>query len=462
MAKQVKPKIGLEIHGYLQTNEKLFCRCKAVRHSKKQEIKPNTYICPICTGQPGSKPMLPNAEAIKKLIQISLILNCKINTAEKNKKLVWNRKHYNWPDLPKGYQDTISGAYSVPVSENGGFENIRIRECHLEEDPAAWNPQTGCIDYNRSGLPLVEIVTEPDFKNANEVELWLKQLLLSLSYIKAVDKNAGIKSDVNVSVNNGERVEIKNVSSITDIKNAIEHEIARQSLEKAKRETRRWDSNKGKTILMRTKETQADYRFIPDPDLPIIKLTNKETKEIGNNLPETPNEKLDKLIKKHGINKKQAEILYKNIDLVEFFEKVSEKINPEFALDWVTIELLRVLNYNNTTIEEIDIKVEHFIKLLNLVQKEKITPEQAKKTLNDFYPKSFDAEKKLKGKEKISDKSKLEDIVKKVIKDNNQASQDYQNGEEKSLNFLIGQVMKQTKGRADVKIVKKLIEKKLK
>ncbi|MEM2954927.1 MAG: Asp-tRNA(Asn)/Glu-tRNA(Gln) amidotransferase GatCAB subunit B, partial [Candidatus Nanoarchaeia archaeon] len=221
-------KIGLEIHGYLQTKEKLFCRCKAARHSAKQEIKPNSFVCPICTGQPGCKPMLPNAEAIKKIIQISLLLNCKINTFEKGKKLIWQRKHYDWPDLPKGYQNTLSGPYSVPVGENGEFEGIRIKEIHLEEDSAAWNPETGCIDYNRSGLPLVEIVTEPDFKNEEEVELWLKKLILTLNYIKAIDKNAGLKADVNVSTS-GERVEIKNITSIESIKAAIKYEIERQS-----------------------------------------------------------------------------------------------------------------------------------------------------------------------------------------------------------------------------------------
>ena len=206
-------RIGLEIHGYLATKEKLFCRCRAVRHAAKQEIKPNSFVCPICTGQPGSKPMLPNAQAIRKIIEIALMLNCKINTVEQKKNLAWQRKHYNWPDLPKGYQNTISGAYSVPVAENGTFESIGIREIHLEEDPASWNPETGCIDYNRSGLPLAEIVTEPDFSSAEEVIEWLNKLVLTLSYIKAVDRNAGIKADVNVSIGEqagGKRAEIKN------------------------------------------------------------------------------------------------------------------------------------------------------------------------------------------------------------------------------------------------------------
>ena len=287
-------KIGLEIHGYLQTKEKLFCTCKAEHGLKK--VSPNMNICPICTGYPGSKPMLPNAEAIKKIIQIGLMLGCKIN-----KQFLWQRKHYSWPDLPKGYQTTISGSYSIPVGEKGEFLGIKIREVHLEEDPAKWDPETGCIDYNRSGMPLVEIVTEPDFKSAEQVSLWLKQLILTLSYIKALDKDAGIKSDVNVSTY-GDRIEVKNVNSISSIVEAINYEAKRQEKEKPlKKETRAWLPEKKETVKMRSKEEAADYRFIPEPDLPIIKLEEKEIQQIKSSLPESPAEKLNKLIKKHKL-----------------------------------------------------------------------------------------------------------------------------------------------------------------
>ena len=216
-------KIGLEIHAYLNTTEKLFCACR-VEHGLKHS-KPNMNICPICTGQPGSKPQLPNSEAIKKTIQTGLILNCKINN-----KVMWKRKHYSWPDLPKGFQNTISGVHSIPNAEKGNFFKINIRECHMEEDPAAWNPQTGEVDYNRSGVPLIEIVTEPDFKNSEQVIEWIKQLIITLNYINSIDKKAGIKVDVNVSLPElkGERIEIKNINSLTNIKNAIEYEIERQ------------------------------------------------------------------------------------------------------------------------------------------------------------------------------------------------------------------------------------------
>lgn len=460
----MEAKIGLEIHGYLQTKEKLFCNCKAVRHAAKQNLKQNSFICPICTGQPGCKPMLPNEEAIKKIIEIGLMLNCKINSLPKT--LVWNRKHYSWPDLPKGYQNTISGAYSIPVAEKGIFEKINIRDCHLEEDPASWNPETGCIDYNRSGLPLVEIVTEPDFSSAGQVADWLKELILTLSYIKAVDKNAGIKADVNISTkktNFKERVEIKNLSSIQNIKNAISAEIARQQVESVKRETRRYDEAKNKTILMRTKELAEDYKFIPDPDLPIIKLTELQVKQIKNKLPETPKEKLEKLIKKHKLEKKQAEILYKNFDLVEFFEKLINKLPADFVLPWVTIELSRILNYANKTLEEVNIDPEHFIQLLEAVRKKEMTELKAKQILNEFVPSSYAITTKIKQKEaKITDKKEIEKIVNMVISKNKKAVEDYKQGEKSAFNFLLGEIMKESGKRADFKISAEILKKLLK
>jgi len=448
-------KIGLEVHGYLQTKEKLFCTCKAEHGLKK--VKPNMNICPICTGQPGSKPMLPNEEAVKKIIQIGLMLNCKIN-----KQFLWQRKHYNWPDLPKGYQTTISGSYSIPVGEKGEFEGIRIREVHLEEDPAKWDPLTGCVDYNRSGMPLVEIVTEPDFETSEQVGEWLKQLILTLSYIKSLDKEAGIKSDVNVSLY-GERIEVKNVNSISSIMEAIDYEAERQKIEKPlKKETRAWMAEKKETVKMREKEEAADYRFIPEPDLPIIKLTEKQINVIKKTIPESPRQKLEKIIKKHKINKKEAEVLTKNLELVEFFEKVSEKIPPDFALPWITIELLRVLNYNKKSLDEVDINPEHFIELLQLVKDKKITELKAKSILNDFIPKSFSPKKLAQSSERITDKTELEKIIKTVMEKNKKAVDDFKAGKQESLNFLMGEVMKESQRRADYKTAMEVLKEKLK
>jgi aspartyl-tRNA(Asn)/glutamyl-tRNA(Gln) amidotransferase subunit B len=455
-------KIGLEIHGYLITDEKLFCRCPT---NYKNE-NPNTNICPICTGQPGSKPMLPNFEALKKVIAISLMLGCRINS-----NIIWQRKHYDWPDLPKGYQDTTSGAYSIPVAENGEYLGIRIHHTHLEEDPARWDPENGNVDYNRCGMPLIEIVTDPDFKSAKEVREWLNQLLILLSYAKSVDADAGIKADVNVSVNvsgkQGDRVEVKNINSVYSIEKAIEFEISRQtsllkSGEKVKRETRTFIDAKKETVAMRSKEEAEDYRFIPDPDLPIIEIKKELSEEIRKSLPELPHLKVERFVKQHKLDEKAAKVLSQNKELADFFEKVAEKANPELASYWVTIELLRVLNWNKKDLHEVDIKPEHFIELLKLIEKKEITELAAKQMLNKFVPKSFSPLTRLKSAEIIDDKKELEKICKNIISRNKQAVSDYKAGNEKALFFLMGEVMKETNKRADSKIVSEILRKLLK
>ncbi len=447
-------KIGLEIHGYLTTKEKLFCNCK--NEHKNKEAKPNTFICPTCTGQPGSKPMLPNEEAIKKLVQIGLMLNCKIN--HEPEKLIWWRKHYNWPDLPKGYQNTISGTYANPVGVKGNFLGIGITEVHLEEDPAAWDPETGEIDYNRSGAPLVEIVTDPDFKSAEQVAEWLKQMTLTMSYIKALDSDAGIKADVNISTT-GERVEIKNMNSISEIIKAIAYEIKRQEKEQVKnKETRQWNSAKGQTIKMREKESHADYRFIKEPDLPVINLKKAEVELIKKALPESPMEKLEKIIKKHKISDYDAKVLTANLEIVEMFEKIVEKVSPKMAVQWVTVELLGMLNYNKKTLNEVKINPEHLVSLIKSTEDKKITELKAKDILRSWNKGSKALD--VRSQEAISNTKEIEAFVEQAIKQNEKAWQDYKAGNVQALNFLIGAVMKLSNKRADYQTAKKLIEKK--
>ncbi|MEX0932744.1 MAG: Asp-tRNA(Asn)/Glu-tRNA(Gln) amidotransferase subunit GatB [Candidatus Pacearchaeota archaeon] len=452
-------KIGLEIHGYLKTKEKLFCSCNSTHGSKIS--KPNTNICPICTGQPGAKLMLPNKKAIRKGIQIALILGCKINP-----KVAWQRKHYSWPDLPKGYQNTISGSHVIPFCENGNFQNIKITEAHLEEDPAAWNPKTGEIDYNKSGYPLIEIVTEPDFINSKQVIRWMKQLVETLTYMKIIDRTLGVKADVNVSIPElkGERVEIKNINSLKNIERAIEYEISRQSKpgELAKKlETRMFDEISGKTMKMRDKELAEDYRFISEPDLPVLKVDKKEIDKEKKSLPERPQEKIKGIIKKHKIEKKHAEILTTNLDLVEFFEQIIKKVEPKLASRWVTGELLRVLNYSKKELHEVSIQTNHFIELLKLIERKTITELKAKEILNEFIPKSFSPKEKAKSSKKISSKSEIKKIAKEVIRKNPKAAEDYKQGKKESINFLIGQVMKISNKRADFKVAKEIIEKEI-
>lgn len=443
--------IGLEVHTYLRTSEKLFCRCIA---SRERGLKENTHICPVCTGQPGAKPMAPHVDAVHKAVQIGLMLGCSIN-----ERLTWMRKHYDWPDLPKGYQMTMSGAHATPLGVKGTFSGIPISSMHLEEDPASWDPKTGCIDYNRSGLPLVEIVTAPAFHFSAEVVEWLGKLVHALSYLAVADSNAGIKVDVNVNIpGKTERVEIKNITSLEAIGAAIEYELERQSKEGSVRETRRYDEAKGKTFSMRRKEQEADYRFIPDPDLGDVVLASTLIRSLRAALPELPEQKLTKLVKKYHVGQKDAEVLAQHIDIVHFFEQVADKIEGTFVVPWVTGELMRVLKWNKTTLAQVDLKVEHFVTLLKLIKSKKITELQAKKILNDFIPKSFDPSR---AKGKIDDKKELEGIVRGVITRNAKAVGDYQKGDVKALNFLIGEVMKASERRADYKLARSLLEKAL-
>ncbi|MBI5148571.1 Asp-tRNA(Asn)/Glu-tRNA(Gln) amidotransferase subunit GatB [Candidatus Pacearchaeota archaeon] len=452
-------KIGLEIHGYLVTKEKLFCENK----TDYKQVKPNTNICPICCGYPGARPMLPNETAVGKVIEIALMLGCKISQLP----LIWQRKHYDWPDLPKGYQETVSGAYSVPVGSEGKFLGIGIREVHIEEDPARWDPETGRVDFNRSGLPLVEIVTEPDFKTSESVREWLHQIIITLSYIKALDKDAGIKADVNVSVGQ-ERVEIKNINSIYSIVQAIEAETKRQIEEikkgkQIKRETRAYNEKRKTTLLMREKEEQADYRFIPDPDLPILFINRQLVEEIQKKLPELPHLKAERFKKEHDVQEKVAKVLSSNKELAEFYEKVVKlSVDKKLTSYWVTIELLRVLNWNKKSLPEVQIKPEHFAELLKLIEEKKITEAAAKQMLNEFVPKSFSPSDKLKKVERISDEGEIKKVCEEILKKEKKAVEDYKQGEEKALNFLIGQVMKETRGRADITKVKEILLKLIK
>ncbi len=452
-------KIGLEIHGYISTNKKLFCDCKSEHGAK--HASPNSNICPICTAQPGAKPMLPNSKALDNAIKIALILGCKIN-----EKIIWQRKHYDWPDLPKGYQNTFSGTHAIPNGEKGNFLGIKIREVHLEEDPAAWNPKTGEIDYNRSGSPLIEIVTEPEFTNSKQVAEWLKELISALSYIKTIDKTSGLKADVNVSIKGGERIEIKNVNSLNNIKNAIEYEIKRQQKEIPKeQETRRYDESKGITMKMRSKEQAQDYRFISDPDLPAIKIKKSRISKIKSLLPETPKTKLEKLIKKYKIPERYAKILTKKIEIVEFFEKIIEHTSDKkLATRWVIIELLNILNYNKKELDhpDVQIKPEHFIELLKMIEKKQITELKSQEILRTWIPKSSSPKSAAKKHKTISNKDEIEKLADKVISENKKAVQDYKSGKTWAINFLVGQIMKLTNKRADFNLAKKILEEKLK
>jgi len=455
----IKIKCGLEIHGYInvENKTKLFCNCAI-----EEDAKPNTNICPICTAMPGSKPMLPNKQAVDKIIAIALILGCKIN-----KRLLFQRKHYSWPDLPAGFQKTMSGSYSVPVGENGEFLGIGIEEVHLEEDPAKWDPLTGNVDYNRSGFPLVEIVTKPDFKSSKQVREWLKSLITTLNYIKAIDKNSGVKADTNVSIGpNFNRVEVKNVNSFKNIVKTIEYEILRQEREISegktiKQQTRAFNEEHGTTVFMRLKETAADYMFIPEPDLPVIKLTEDEIKKIKQKLPERPDEKIKRFLAKYKIKKEDSFVICSDILLSELFEKTAKKINPMLAARWLRFELLRVLNYNKKELSETKINEKHIIDLLKLVENKKITETTAQKILENLAEKLFNVNSYVKEHKLrvISAVKELEKLCKDIIRQHEKVVSDYKKGRKEALNFLVGQVMRATKGKASPKELKEIFTK---
>ncbi len=453
-------KIGLEVHVYIdvsQTRQKLFCTCQV-----NPTAPPNTTICPRCTGQPGSKPMLPNREAVEKVLKTALMLNCRLN-----KDLIWQRKHYDWPDMPHGYQKTMSGSYAVPVGETGEFLSIGIRECHLEEDPARWDPVSGCVDYNRSGYPLIEIVTEPDFQSTEQVRDWLRKLMTTLSYVKAVDREMGIKCDVNVSVApNFWRVEIKNVNSFKSIIKAIEYEAKRQEQEikqgkRIEQQTRAWVDEEGVTKFMRSKEQALDYMFIPDPDLPVVEVSKELLDHIKAELPEKPAEKIKKMMQQ-GVPKETAEIIAADLALANLFEKLAMKIDPMLAAKWMRKELLHIINLSEKEVEEIEKHETYLIELLELLKKKEITEEIGRKILEElvqaqkpFSPKKYVEQKGLKA---IGGAAELENYCLDVIKKFPNAVSDYKSGRQESLDFLVGQVMKLTKGKAKPQEVKEMFK----
>ncbi len=444
-------KVGLEIHGYLRTEQKLFCTCEIDRTAE-----PNTTICPVCTSQPGARPMLPNKEAVDTIIAIALMLGCRLN-----KTLMFQRKHYSWPDLPSGYQRTMSGSYSLPVGTDGEFLGIGIEEVHLEEDPAAWDPNTGLVDYNRSGYPLVEIVTKPDFSSPDQLREWLKRLITTLSYVKALDKDAGIKSDVNVSIApDFRRVEIKNVNSFRSIVRAVEYEAHRQKSEKVKKQhTRAWDDKVGATVFMRDKETAEDYMFIPEPDLPVIHVDDRWRKTIESSLPEPPSAKRKRYLKL-GLDEIHAESISSDLALADIFETAAEEVDPVLAAKWVKREVVRVANYNKIDSEDLNLDRAQFTKLLSMVEAKRITEKVAKEFLERLVKKSFDVEKEVKklGLESVRDAAQIERWCEESIRENPKVVDDVKSGKENAVNFLVGRVMRKSRGTASPEEVKKIIK----
>lgn len=458
--------IGLEIHVELATESKLFCSC-----ATHGDDTPNSRTCPTCLGHPGSKPVL-NRRCVEYALKLCLALGCDIN-----KELIFSRKSYFYPDLAKNYQ--IS-QFEIPLGEHGTMnlksgKEVGITRVHLEEDPASLIHPTGMsssryvlVDYNRSGDPLCEIVTEPDLDSPEQARDFMKQLITILNYLGIFDiERCIIKADANVSIKGSGyiRSEIKNITGFKEIERALFYEVDRQKnavkeKEKLVQDTRSWNSEKGVSERIRTKETEADYGFIIDPDLVKIDIDDTWVDEIKVGMPELAQDKITKFIEKHKIKREDAEIIAQEKLLAELFEKVAEEVDPVLAAKWLRRELVRVLNYNNKELHQIQLEEKELIALLKLIEEKKITEKTGQRLIEKLVEKPFDIREfvKKEGLEAVSDTGVIKKFCEEGIKENPKAVEDYKGGEEKSLNFIVGQVMRKSKGKATPSEVNKILK----
>ena len=454
-------KIGLEIHMHLNTVEKLFCTCRLPQPDDEENLR----VCPRCTGQPGAKPMLANRRAVEQVIRLALVFGATI-TRETN----FQRKHYAWPDMPTGYQRTISGGHIQPSAIDGSFKDVGIEELHLEEDPAAWDPETGSVNYNRAGFPLAEIVTRPDFTSTDQLRAWLEELMLVAEYLGVLHADYGIKADVNVSIpeTGYQRVEIKNVNSFSNIVAAAEAEIARQRQcaetgETVSQQTRRYDEQQETTQFMRTKEDAADYRFTPEPDLPVLQVDDVMISGQEEQIPELPAAKRERYAT-YGLGEEDVEVLVSHRYLAELFEHALEEgLQPREVGLFLRREVMRVLNYQKATfadLEQKDIKT-HIATLLRLLSDETIAYTTAQQLLEQLYEQPFDVVKYVEEQDlkQVQDTSQIRDLVRNALQEAPQAIEDFKSGKNpKALHFIIGIVMRETKGTADPKVVNSILE----
>jgi len=464
----MQPTIGLEIHVELKTNSKMFCDCA----NDPSERHPNINVCPICLGHPGVLPVI-NQAAINMVIKAGLALNCQI--AENSH---FDRKNYFYPDLPKGYQ--ISQYYE-PICRNGFLEleerKIKIREIHLEEDTGrlVHEKSHSLVDFNRAGVPLMELATDPDLKSAKEAKAFAEELRLIFWYLGISDadmEKGQMRVEANISVAKpgeklGTKVEIKNLNSFKAVEKAIDYEIVRQAkvLEAGKKviqETRGWDDAAGETVSQRTKEEAQDYRYFPEPDLPPLVFTGDQIREIQASLPELPQARRLRLKKEYGLKDTEAEIFVKNKDFGEYFEKVVSELDPnlsqeklskliKLASNYLITDLQGLLKGASVAGEDFLITPENFAEFIALINDGKLSSKMAKDVLAEMFRKGVDPSRIIddRGFVQISDESEIRKIAKEVIAQNQKAVEDFKKGKENALQFLVGQVMAKTRGKAN-------------
>jgi len=461
--------IGLEVHIQLMTNAKMFCHCSTDYIGKE----PNTNTCPVCLGLPGCLPVL-NKKVLEFALKTALALNCKINLIN-----IFHRKNYFYPDLPKAYQ--IS-QYDIPLGVNGDIEislpenqekrKIGITRVHLEEDAGKLvhegditSSSYSLVDYNRCGIPLAEIVTEPDFSSPEEARIFLMKLRSIVQHLGVCDGNmeeGSMRCDANVSIRDtktgtlGIKTEVKNMNSFRAVKKALQFEVDRQKKllsegEKVIQETRHWDESKNITVSMRSKEEAHDYRYFPEPDLLPLQVDLKMIEETRKNLPELPEERKNRFIKDYQIPEYDAEILTSSKALGDYYEKTTSLYsNSKILSNWIMGELIRYLNEDKVEVEDSPISPDNLVEMLKLIDKGVISSKMAKEVFEKMFKTAKGASQIVKesGIIQITDENELIEIVDRVINENPKSIEDFNQGKEKALHYLVGQVMRYTDCRA--------------
>lgn len=477
--KQFEPVIGLEVHVELLTETKLFCRC-----STGFGAEPNEQVCAVCLGLPGHRPLL-NQKAVEYALRASLALNCAI-TAQ----VGFDRKNYFYCDLPKGYQ--ISQFFNpagtnghVDMEVDGTARRLRIRQVHMEEDVGKLLHQgeivgstTSRIDFNRAGIPLIEIVTQPDIRSSEEAKLFLQKLRTILLYLGVSDckmEEGSMRCDANVSLRPagsailGNKTELKNMNSFRSVQRGIEYEIERQEAILAQggqvvSETRHWDENRNLTTAMRSKYQAADYRCFPDPNIVPVNIDNNWVNEIRKNLPEMPERRFSRLVEL-GLPPYDAEIITSDKDLADFYDAAYATYKePKILSNWIMGELTRLLNAGGRKASASKVTAGQLAALLTMIDKGTISGKIAKDVFEEMYDTGKSPEDIIneKGFKQISDTQELEKIVQKVIAANPASAEDYKSGKTKAIGFLVGQVMKETGGQANPQAANKILAEKLK
>ena len=470
--------MGLEVHAELSTKTKIFCSCPTEFGGE-----PNTHCCPICMAMPGTLPVL-NEKVVEYAVKAGLATNCEISRNSKN-----DRKNYFYPDLPKAYQISqfdkplCEHGYVEIEDDNGEKKKIRLTRIHIEEDAGKLNHSEfgagSLVDLNRAGVPLIEIVSEPDLRTSKEVEQYLRKIKSILEYIEVSDckmQEGSLRADVNVSVRKkgetkfGTRTEMKNMNSFRSIVRAIEYEANRQIdlIEeggKVEQNTLRWDDVSGRTFSMRDKEDAQDYRYFPDPDLVAIRLSEEYIQNIKDNLPELPESRKTRYMEKFGLSEKDAKLITASKYLSDLFEG-AEKIckNAKAVANWILSDISRIINEKEMEADQIPFSAEELAKTIELIEKGTISSAIAKKVIIELFENPQDPEViiKEKGWIQISDEGAIKEVVLKVLQANPQSVADYKGGKEKALGFLVGQAMKETKGKANPGMLNKMFIEELK